>query len=61
MSALHTVFRQVGPFVFAENVGVNGTYKHEKNGSWTRIKDRDTLLIEKGDVLRLADVEVKIE
>jgi len=61
VSALHAVFRQVGPFVYVENVGVNGTYKREKNGIWTHVKDREPLLVETGDVLRLADVEVKIE
>lgn len=60
VSAIHAVFRKIGPAVRIECYGMNGTYRKTKD-SWVRLEDRKPITISAGDVLRFADVEVKVE
>lgn len=60
VSALHAIVRKIGPAVKIESYGMNGTYRKAGN-SWVRLEDRKPITIAAGDVLRFADVEVKVE
>jgi serine/threonine protein kinase len=60
VSSLHAILRKIGPAVTVENHGRNGTYLKTING-WARIEDRKPIFISAGDVLRFADVEVRVE
>jgi len=60
VSALHAVFRQVGPELWLECRGRNGTFRR-RGSNWERLPDDRPTLIDDGDVLRLADVEVRVE
>jgi DNA-binding helix-hairpin-helix protein with protein kinase domain len=59
VSTLHAIFRRVGPEVWVESIGRNGTYR-QAEGRMVRIPDGKSVLIQAGDILRLADVEVRI-
>ncbi|MEI8120482.1 MAG: protein kinase [bacterium] len=60
VSAIHAILRKVGPAVTLESYGRNGTYRKTGN-SWDRLEDQKPIVISKGDVLRFADVEAKVE
>jgi len=57
VSARHAVFRRVGPETWLESTGGNGTYRWS-GFKWIRLPDRKPLLVQSGDRLKLADVEV---
>jgi len=60
VSARHAVFRRIGPEIWIEPRGQNGTYLLNGSG-WERVEDRVLTLLEAGDRLRLGDVEVQLE
>jgi pSer/pThr/pTyr-binding forkhead associated (FHA) protein len=59
VSALHAVFRRVGPETTVESVGRNGVYR-KVGERWVRLSDGKAILIRQGNVLRLADQEVRV-
>lgn len=59
VSALHAIFRRIGPEVWIESIGRNGTCRRA-GSQWIRIPDGKGILVRAGDILRLADVEVQI-
>jgi hypothetical protein len=59
VSARHVVFRKVGPHTWLESLGRNGSYRW--NGSdWIRLPDGKPILVQKGDRLRFADLELLV-
>jgi len=60
VSAQHAVFRRIGPETWIEPRGKNGTYLLNGSG-WEKMEDGVLTLLEPGDRLRLADVEVQLE
>ena len=60
VSARHAVFRRIGPETWIESIGMNGTFCWVDSG-WNRIPDGQSVLLESGDRLRLADVEVQVK
>lgn len=58
-SARHAVFRRVGPETWIESHGSNGSYRWNGAG-WARLPDKKPVLVQSGDRLRLADVEVSV-
>ncbi len=61
ISAIHAVFRQVGPEVIVQSYGLNGTFKRQPDASWTRLCDGQEVPVEVGDQLRFANEETLIE
>lgn len=59
VSARHAIFRRIGPETWLESIGSNGTYRRN-GGKWIRLPDRKSLLVQAGDHLRLADVEIQL-
>ena len=59
VSARHAVFRRIGPETWIESTGSNGTYRWNGSG-WIRLPDRKPMLVQKGDRLRLGDVEIQM-
>lgn len=59
ISARHAIFRRAGPNTFVESLGQNHTFRWAA-GRWVQLPDQVAVLIEQGDRLRLADVEVAI-
>lgn len=59
VSRVHAIFRKRGPDTWMRAVGSNPTYRWG-GGSWIHMKNDADLLVQKGDRLRLADVEVEI-
>ncbi len=55
-SVRHAIFRRVGPELWIESLGSNGTYRWNGRG-WTKFPDGKPLLVQNGDRLRLGDVE----
>ena len=60
VSAIHAVFRRIGPEVIVESLGQNGTYR-KTDKAWVRLPPAKPVTLYPGDVLRLADIEVRIE
>ena len=58
-SARHAVFRRVGPETWIESHGSNGSYRWNGSG-WARLPDKKPVLVQSGDRLRLADVEIQV-
>lgn len=59
VSTRHAIFRRVGPDTMVESFGQNHTFRWTADG-WLQIPDRTPVLIQAGDRLRFADVEVAI-
>jgi DNA-binding helix-hairpin-helix protein with protein kinase domain len=59
VSSRHAVFRRVGGETWIESFGSNGTYRWNGSG-WTRLPDRKPVIVQSGDRLRIADVEVQL-
>ncbi len=59
VSGTHAVFRKIGPELFVESLGRNGTARSSGAG-WVRLPDRTLILLFPGDRLRLGDVEVAV-
>jgi serine/threonine protein kinase len=60
VSARHAVFHHLGPETWLESLGGNGSFRWNGSG-WTKLPDREAVLVQSGDRLRLADVEVHLE
>jgi serine/threonine protein kinase len=60
VSDKHAVLRRIGPETWIEPLGRNGTYRWTRDGGWVRLKNCQRHLIEIGDRLRFADVEVSV-
>jgi len=60
VSAIHAVLRRVGPLVTMECFGMNGTFL-KSGDSWLRLEDRKPIFLSPGDVIRFANVEVRVE
>ena len=59
VSSRHAVFRRIGPETWIESVGRNGIYR--KAGSkWIKLPDNHPILIQKGDVLQIGDVQTMV-
>lgn len=59
VSTRHAVFRRVGPETWLESTGSNGSYRWSGSG-WIKLPDRQPLLVQQGDRLKFADVEVQL-
>lgn len=59
VSARHAVFRRLGPDLLVESHGSNGTYRWD-GSNWVRLPEKNPVLLQIGDRLRLADAEVQI-
>jgi len=59
VSSQHAVFRRVGPETWIETSGSNGTYRWNGSG-WTQLPNRNPLLIQAGDRLKLGDIEIEL-
>lgn len=59
VSARHVVFHKIGPDTWMTAVGSNPTFRFASRG-WIRLPNDKNLLVQSGDKLRLADVEVGI-
>jgi pSer/pThr/pTyr-binding forkhead associated (FHA) protein len=59
VSARHAVFRKVGPETWLQSFGRNGTYRWN-GSSWIRLPDGKPILVQKGDMLRFADLELLV-
>lgn len=60
VSAQHAVLRRLGPETWIEPRGRNGTWRRAPGGGWVRLAQARPCLLEAGDVLRLADVELEL-
>lgn len=60
VSGEHAILRKIGPATLIESHGQNGTWRKEAPG-WVRLEDGKPVPINSGDVLRFADVVVKVE
>lgn len=60
VSTIHTVFRRIGPEAIVESLGQNGTYRRAGK-TWVRLPQAKPVTLYPGDVLRLANIEVRIE
>ncbi|OQC41330.1 MAG: Serine/threonine-protein kinase PrkC [Deltaproteobacteria bacterium ADurb.Bin058] len=58
VSGNHALLSRDGPLTWLESRGRNGTYRWNGSG-WTRLPDRP-VLVQAGDRLRFADVEVRL-
>lgn len=61
ISSVHAVFRQFGPEVIMQPLGLNGVYKKENDGLWRRILEKELLVVERGDALRFGNCDARIE
>lgn len=61
ISSVHAVFRQFGPEVVMQPLGLNGVFKKDNNGSWRRVGDKELLAVERGDELRFGHCDARIE
>jgi len=59
VSVLHAIFRRVGPETWLESLGSNGTYRWTGT-TWVRLPDRKPILVQTGDWLLFADVQVQL-
>jgi serine/threonine protein kinase len=59
VSTRHAVFRKIGPETWMTAVGSNPTFRLA-GGKWIQLTNNIKLLVQKGDRLRLADVEVEL-
>lgn len=59
VSGTHAIFRKIGPELFVESLGRNGTFR-SSGSAWVRLPDRMPILLFPGDRLRLGDVEVVV-
>ena len=59
VSARHAVFHKIGPDTWMTAVGSNPTFRLA-GGKWIQLANNMKLLVQKGDQLRFADVEVKL-
>ena len=59
VSARHAVFRRIGPETWLQSFGRNGTYRWS-GSNWIRLPDGKPILVQKGDRLRFADLEVAV-
>jgi serine/threonine protein kinase len=59
VSVRHAMFHRIGPETWIESVGTNGSYRWTRTG-WCKLPDRKPVLLQNGDRLRLADVEVRL-
>jgi serine/threonine protein kinase len=56
-SMRHAIFRRIGPELWIESIGQNGSYRWSGSG-WVKLPDGKPLLVQNGDRLKFADVEV---
>jgi len=59
VSARHAVFHKIGPDTWMTAVGSNPTFRLA-GGKWIQLTNNMKLLVQKGDKLRFADVEVDL-
>lgn len=59
VSLRHAVFRRVGPETWLETTGSNGSARWS-NGTWVKLPDKKSVLVQKGDRLKFADVVVQL-
>jgi len=59
VSSLHAVFRRIGPDTWIQPHGRNGTYRWNGSG-WTKLAEGKSYLVQRGDRLRFADLEVRL-
>ena len=59
ISARHAVFHKIGPDTWMTAVGSNPTFRLA-GGKWIQLTNNMKLLVQKGDKLRFADVEVDL-
>jgi serine/threonine protein kinase len=59
VSQLHAVLRRVGPQTYLESLGQNHSYRLAA-GRWIRLPEQRPVLLQAGDHLRFAEVEVRI-
>jgi len=59
VSARHVVFHKIGPETWMTAVGKNPTFRRV-GMNWVQLPNDQNLLVQKGDHLRLADVEIAI-
>ncbi len=59
VSSQHAVFRSIGAQTYCESIGKNGTYRLA-GSRWRRLPDGKPVPVQKGDRLRLADVDALI-
>jgi serine/threonine protein kinase len=60
VSDKHAIIRRNGPETWLESIGRNGTYRMA-GSSWLQLPNNHSVLIQAGDRLRFADVEVNIQ
>lgn len=59
VSALHAIFRRIGPETWIESLGGNGTYRWT-GSDWIKLPDKKPILVQGRDRLRLGDVELEL-
>ena len=60
VSARHAVFHKIGPDTWMTAQGSNPTFRLA-GGKWIQLANNAKLLVQKGDKLRFADVEVELQ
>jgi serine/threonine protein kinase len=56
VSALHAIFRRVGPETWIESLGSNGTCRWTGT-TWVRLQNQKPILVQQGDWLMFGDVQ----
>ncbi|MBI3985814.1 MAG: protein kinase [Lentisphaerae bacterium] len=59
VSTRHVVFHKIGPDTWMTAVGTNPTFRWA-GGNWIQLPNDRKLLVQKGDKLRLADIEIRV-
>ena len=59
VSSRHAVFRRIGPITWLESCGRNGTYRRSSS-NWVRLPDKKAIRVQKGDLLKFADLEATL-
>lgn len=59
ISKSHLYCEQVGPYVWGNSIGINGTYRWSGK-SWIKLQYNKPFLLKKNDKLKLADIEVEV-
>ena len=54
------MLRRIGPETWVEPIGRNGTYRWDEKHGWLQLVDGQRHLIEDGDRVRFADVQVQV-
>jgi len=59
ISKSHLYCEQIGPYVWVNSIGINGTYRWSGK-SWIKLQNDKPFLLKKNDKLKLADIEVDV-